>query len=335
MSIPIGILTIINNNNKMIAILSSSSDANIDFVLSWLREYNYEYIRINSDEIIESEFQFDLFNSKIIYNGQELAIDKINVVWYRKFGDFSKSSYFEKIKDQVGFHDQQQLAKEYNSILGAIISLFKGKKWITPPWQASVNKIDILSLAIEHEINVPKTWIISNKEKLQMLKGDMEFISKSIFEPYFIHVREGYYSMFTKTIKISDSLPKSFFPSLVQEKIYKKYEIRSFYLFGKFYSMAIFSQSDKKSSEDFRKYDYTRPNRRVPYQLPTEIENKIESMLKIMELNCCSIDLIRSTNNKYYFLEINPTGEFGMVSIPCNYEIYRDIANKLIELDYD
>ena len=66
MSIPIGILTIINNNNKMIAILSSSSDANIDFVLSWLREYNYEYIRINSDEIIESEFQFDLFNSKIM-----------------------------------------------------------------------------------------------------------------------------------------------------------------------------------------------------------------------------------------------------------------------------
>ena len=85
---------------------------------------------------------------------------------------------------------------------------------------------------------------------------------------------------------------------------------------------------------DFRRYDFTNPNRRVPYNLHGEIKDKLFKMLQKMRLNCCSIDIIKSRDNgKYYFLEINPTGEFGMVSQPCNYLIYKDIALTLINMD--
>jgi len=319
----------------MILILSSSSDINVDYVISWLNQYDQEYIRLNADEIIESNFKLSLSNNSICINDLTINPNEVEVVWYRKFGGFSKTNYFKKTSDYISHLDLQQLSSEYNSILNAIISLFKHKNWITPPWLSQVNKLDMISLARDFGISVPESWIISSKKELQSIQNlGYKLISKSIFEPYFIQVEEGFYSMFTKQVEAKDILPKTFFPSFVQEHIPKEYEIRIFYLNGKFYSMAIFSQLSKITQMDFRKFDVTDPTRRVPYNLPFEVKMKINKMLTKIGLNCCSIDLIKSSKDgQYYFLEINPTGEFGMVSHPCNYEIYKNIAQTLIKID--
>ena len=120
------------------------------------------------------------------------------------------------------------------------------------------------------------------------------------------------------------------FPSLIMEKIEKKYEIRSFYLDGRFYSMAIFSQNNKQTEVDFRKYCADRPNKVEPFKLPCDIEEKLERLFRYFDLNCGSIDIIVDKNGKYVFLEINPVGQFQMTSIPCNYNIEQIIANYLV-----
>jgi len=51
--------------------------------------------------------------------------------------------------------------------------------------------------------------------------------------------------------------------------------------------------------------------------------------MKKINLDNGSIDIIVDNNGKYYFLEINPVGQFGMVSIPCNYYLEKKIANYL------
>ena len=52
-----------------------------------------------------------------------------------------------------------------------------------------------------------------------------------------------------------------------------------------------------------------------------------------LDLETGSIDLIKSTNGEYYFLEINPNGQFGMTSYPCNYNLEEKVALKLIQID--
>ena len=46
----------------------------------------------------------------------------------------------------------------------------------------------------------------------------------------------------------------------LQQYIDKLYGIRIFYLYGNFYSKAIFSQGNSKTRIDFRNYDSERPN---------------------------------------------------------------------------
>jgi len=142
----------------------------------------------------------------------------------------------------------------------------------------------------------------------------------------------GYFSYTEKVTKDwIAALPDRFSPSFVQDRIDKKFELRIFYLDGKCYSMAILSQSDEQTKVDFRKYNNEKPNRCVPFKLPRDIEKKIQRLFKKLELNTGSVDLIIDKNDKFFFLEINPVGEFLMVSLPCNYYLENQIALKLVE----
>ena len=50
-----------------------------------------------------------------------------------------------------------------------------------------------------------------------------------------------------------------------------------------------------------------------------------------LQLISGSIDLIKSTDDNYYFLEVNPTGQYDWVSVYGNYDLHRIIAEFLID----
>jgi glutathione synthase/RimK-type ligase-like ATP-grasp enzyme len=124
---------------------------------------------------------------------------------------------------------------------------------------------------------------------------------------------------------------ETFFPSIIQEEIEKEIEIRVFIAEAKFYSMAIFSQNSGRTDVDFRNYDHNKPNRNVPYTLPLKVKSAIKRLMKGLGINTGSVDLIKNKAGEYYFLEVNPSGQYGMVSQPCNFNINRDIAEILIK----
>ena len=94
------------------------------------------------------------------------------------------------------------------------------------------------------------------------------------------------------------------------------------------YSMAMFSQGSKQTSIDFRRYDRNKMSRRVPYKLPQNLEDKIRILMKELDLNSGSLDIVK-TKDDYYFLEVNPVGQFGFVSGSCNYNLFKKNAEYL------
>ena len=154
---------------------------------------------------------------------------------------------------------------------------------------------------------------------------------KPLQDPYPIPLRNGLYTQYTceVTNELIDNLPDSFYPCMFQQKIDKNLEIRAFYLDGRCYSMAICSSFDKQTQVDYRRYNDVKPNRKVPYCLPSHIDKNIDALMKKLKLNCGSLDLILDNNGVYYYLEVNPVGQFGMVSFPCNYNLEKIIAEYL------
>lgn len=321
----------------MIHIISQEAEFTTDVVMDWLFSLGFKVNRINGQSLDDkSNLTISISNDKInatIIEGNE--VPEGDVAWYRRFG---RPSIAKKMKEfDFDFESSESIfstiKRDRQVLKGFLFNELEIKEWLNPPELVSMNKLKVLKLAAEIGLKIPPTIICTRKSVLlNFFSIHKELILKSISEVPFISNKKSFHTYLTHKIDPKDFevIPENFVPSCFQKLIHKKYELRIFYLDGECYSMAIFSQKDSSTKVDFRNYNTKHPNRNVPYKLPNEISLKIKELMNVIGLNCGSIDIIKDVNGDYIFLEVNPVGQFGMVSRPCNYYLEKKVAESLI-----
>lgn len=308
----------------MILIFSNETDNSTTKVIEWLSFLKKDWIRINIEDSLELEFTgLDIW---FIKNNFKFSLKDITSVWYRK-GYLSIKNLFYTNISQL----QQLQNSEIETIINFIYYSFESRKQLNSIKNIDANKLIVNQIAKNLGINVPQDYLFSNLNSLRALQNDTinKFVTKVISGNCMQNFEDFTIYNYTKELDGKLINSETFFPSLVQNKIDKKYELRIFYLDGIFYSMAIFSQRDNQTNVDFRNYNNNKPNRTIPFTLPNEIAKKLDRLMKKLDVNCGSIDMIVTPNNDYVFLEVNPVGQFGMVSYPCNYNLEKIIAEYL------
>lgn len=189
----------------------------------------------------------NIYDFHIIVEDKVIKYSEIKSVWYRRgfinFIDNNIKSDFienENIRNKLNTHKRSEL----ENIHQYLFELLKPKKHISNYNNQDVNKLTVLHLAQEVGLFIPDSFISSS---LKPVAG--EFITKSISgsTPDFYNV-DTFVQFYTSEI---DESMQSIFPSFIQKKINKKYEIRTFNLNEKMYSMAIFSQADEHNKSRF------------------------------------------------------------------------------------
>ncbi|WGH75233.1 grasp-with-spasm system ATP-grasp peptide maturase [Tenacibaculum tangerinum] len=333
----------------MIIIFTSENELSTLQVAKLLRYYKKEFYIVNPDEDV---FKFSRLNQEGIFFyhsvlKKEINFLKVTACWWRRTGlginNFIKShKYSEKIVKNKNHNfkelingKENPLSSEFKDLREYIFQrVFETAEInLGHPKLFGLNRLNILNLANNYGLKAPNYEVVSNANQIPKSKfiGNL-FVTKAISNGLYNLVDGKSYYTYTELQSKNAFKGKNInlFPSLLMEVIEKKFEIRSFYIDGKFYSMAIFSQSNEQTEVDFRKYSETKPNKTEPYKLPDEIEIKLDKLFKQIGLNTGSVDLIVDNNNEYVFLEINPVGQYGMTSEPCNYNLDNVIANFLI-----
>lgn len=321
----------------MILLLSQEYEESTNNVIDWLEYYKADYIRCNGDKFGLDGFFFQISNHQADKISSLPVLPKdINVVWYRRWGNMGG---FSLIKDKDLDHEfcvsiNNHLTHENTKLSHAFFSLFSHSFWLSKPaFYFPDDKFLYLKTAKLVGINIPETYLLNSTLKLkEILMSGKKLITKSMSNAHKIMYENQTYIPYTEEITLEElnNLDAKFMVSLFQEKIEKHYEIRTFFLKDSFYSMAIFSQTDNQTKVDFRKYNFSKPNRTVPYRLPKELRVKLKKLMKKLDMNTGSIDMLKSKQGEYYFLEINPIGQYGMTSVPCNYYLDKKIAEFLI-----
>lgn len=308
--------------NKILILSQANYEGTTDQVLKWMDHYRLPYRRLNGEDIFSMNELADLPSDS-----------NTAAVWFRRKISAYKGLDFELKEEHVENHHtlRKFISAEFNALYDFLLHRIDSKKWMNNPFtEQKLNKLDVLFRAQKLGIQIPFTEMVNRKDRIvHYLKTYDKLIVKPFSEVIFLQGPDhGYYKMLSKILdkKTIKDAPETFFPSLIQEYIPKKMEIRSFYFYGKFYSMAILSQNNKNTAVDFRNYDNVRPNRTVPFQVPKDLEEKLARLMQDLQLNTGSIDLIFTESGSYYFLEINPVGQFGMVSYPCNYYLEKELA---------
>ncbi len=307
----------------MILILGSPIESTIDKVIDWIYYFNpnKKVIRINSINEYEIYFKGDKIFLQLAH--ETVDLDHISSFWYRR----GKLMY--KFKEQIAIPEYQ--IEEANVLEEFLNYKLKQKRHISDLYSASVNKLIVLEEAKKVGLNIPKTYLMEDLDTLTTYQNQEELITKTYLESSTFKFSNANALMYTQEVKQLENVPNRFAPSLFQNRINKKVELRVFYLNGEMWAMAIFSQSDTQTALDFRIYNKAKPNRNSPFLIPSEIQKKIITLMQNLNLNTGSIDMILDHMDNYIFLEINPVGQFGMVSYPCNYNLEKKIAKYLCD----
>lgn len=322
----------------MVLIFSKSGDTSTDDIQLWLNHCEKEVFRLSEFDAL-NQIEIDSERDLLVYNGGTVDLKKVDAVLFRRSGGLRLET--PRVVDGLSHSYSNYLTEyEYLTVLEYVHASIADRKHLNNIFDVKNHKLRYLQEARKCGLLVPDWIVTSSIDRIEEFSSQHEkIITKALNMPYFSFTEgEQVFEVAYSTNVIEDGdLDRfvqeygrdSLLPSFFQAYVEKKIEIRAFYLDGQFYSMAIFSQQSELTKEDFRNYDRTNPNSLVPFQLPKEVEGKLTALIEQFAYKTCSVDLIYSTDKKFYFLEINPIGQFKWMSEACNYYIEEKMASYL------
>mgnify|MGYP006288751835 CR=1 FL=1 len=309
----------------MILILSEKGDKVTDLVIDWLNYYNAHFLRINNEDAVTSfsikDGHFILSFNNFTFNSQD-----VKAFWHRRGWinyDFFRNDFFQNANNSVKNHLFQEW-KEVESYLYFRLFNING----ISNKLSNLNKLIVIDKARAVGFQVPEYFITSTLNDEQ---NSENLVVKAISDSIEFEKNSKAFTYYTEKIDVvnlRDRIPDTFFPTFFQKSINILYDIRTIFVKNKIWSMAIHALDENDEIIDYRKNYATL--RYSPITLPKEFNNKIVKLMKILYLDFAAIDFVVDKQDNIYFLEVNPYGQFEMVSSPCNFHIEREIAKILI-----
>jgi glutathione synthase/RimK-type ligase-like ATP-grasp enzyme len=284
----------------MILIITHKQDYTADFVIDKLNSASIPYFRFNCEDIFSYDVSVRYGDAAHFVIANQA---KFNSVWYRrtKLPELSAENAAEKI----------YLLNETDVFMQNLFAIIDAK-WLSEPGAVNQaeNKLLQLSLAKKIGFMIPETLVTTDRKVLQSFTGSHR---KTIIKP----IGRGridypgntskliYTSLLTReVIDKMDTLELT--PAIYQEYIEKSYELRITVVGEDVFAASVDSQSEKEAAVDWRK----KKMKFEFYKLPEKLKEKCLAMTKALNISYGAFDFIRSTSGEYYFLEVNPNGQW-------------------------
>lgn len=317
----------------MIVILSYNGDAVTTEVIDWLEALGCDYRRLNlanedfRNISVELRSGFPIATNLLLQNGEVLDVAQVSYFFFRG-GLFSFNKKFNDSNELPKSLANTYLRHEFDSLTHFFYKQIAAK-CLGNPLLHPLNKIEQLEAALSIGLKIPSTFITNSRAKLHtsVLGVEKTLLTKAIQENVFAYKKQHFYDIKASETD-ANSVDDYFYPSLFQKSIDKSLEIRVFYLDGKCYALGMLLCSSEDRVIDFR--TAVKELRYCRYQLPEHIADSLIQLMNRLKLHTGSIDMIVDTNDEYYFLEVNPTGQLGWVSAYGNYYLEKKIAEYLV-----
>lgn len=307
----------------MIVIISSRDDWHAQMVQQKLSQRGSD-VRIldwsNLGQGMQLTFGVGAETDRLFFDGEESPIDlrQVKSVWYRRPAG-------PRIDSTVFFpHDRRFAEMEWKQSLSGILSTWN-TTFVNPPIaQANASKPLQLDVANRVGLNIPDTLITNDVNSAeQFVKKHKEKVVHKVFastQQRFLetckwHPRDRHHF---------DRL--SIAPVIFQEMIVGPYECRVT-IVGNHVFAARIATSLQADTVDVRLDHDTLYE---AFDLPREMKGKLLDLMKAMGLVYATIDLKMDKNREFFFLELNPQGQFLFIEVMTGMPIASAVADLLM-----
>ncbi len=311
----------------MLLVVTNKSDLACDFLILRLKERNIPFLRLNTEDYGES-FQVDisLAGSEASY---EISFDDGRVVADADIGGvYFRQPLAPNVSSDVAEADRAFVQRESKEILRSLWRLIDQRRWLNHPkdlWLAS-NKVEQLSIAQELGFDIPPTHVSSSESAVRSFIENHEgpFVCKAVKHGF---LREESSVRVATTQRVGPEFLGRFedyasVPMIFQEEIRKAFDVRVTVVGNSVFATAIYSQEHPQTSVDWRVWDTLDFDlRHEAIKLPKYLEALCRQITGHFNLKYSAIDLVKADKGEYFFLELNPNGQWAWIEQKVGYSI--------------
>jgi hypothetical protein len=306
--------------SDQLLILTSEGDLHANAVIKELtaRRPDFGVIRINSDFLstnLDYSFhwtEFGELQSQVLTTlDSRVTAENVKVIWYRK-PDLPPPH--PALTDPIA---QRCSVLEHQGFLRSFVGLFPEARWLNDYWQMQrySSKANQIQIAKKAKLAVPETLITNRLSEVRALANrHSEIIHKSMDFRHF-RWRDDPFACFAHLLtqhELSSLTDEDlqYAPAIYQQRIHKARELRVTVVGERVFACEIESQPDTPQAVDWRIGNFGDRLSHVPVDLPLELQQQLREVLRFMGVNFGTFDLIQDSSGTFYFLEVNPNGQY-------------------------
>lgn len=304
-----------------ILIISNHHDYSTDHVVYQLEKSDAKYLRLNRSQFSDYELTLNPLNNTICGKTSwcefELNEKTLKSIYYR-------APIYLRTHIRKNLSAEEKISRDqWTSFLRSLM-VFDNVVWINHPQSTFLaeNKPYQLKIANQIGFNVPKTLISNNLPSKFCDKVAVKTLEPAIFD------MDDKQTFIYTNIYDFDELKEydfSLAPMIIQEAIIPKIDIRVTIIGDEVYPISI------KHDNSGIDVDWRTKKEDLQYELidlPEDVEDNCLKLLHELDLNFGCIDMVKK-GEEYYFMEINPTGEWDWLMYSLKLDIDVKIANFL------
>lgn len=296
-----------------VLVVTSKDDAHADYVISKANSLGLgeRLVRLNTEDFLENAevtFREKRFSIKLRDSRRFLDSAEIFSVWYRRPKEVNYGHL-----DPRGAEFAKSQAEA--CLRGLYFCTHDDARWVNPLPNLHRARIKLQQIYVAREVGlqVPRTIVSNVPEEIIRFHAEVRTVcTKSLDEPSF-NIGGRPHPFFTRLVSLQELTENSqalrLCPTLFQEYIEKKSDIRVIVIGATLSAFEICSQSNDLSIIDFRGIA-PRFLRHTAHELPMSIQKQIREFVQLQGLSFSALDFALSQNGDYFFLENNPNGQW-------------------------
>jgi len=317
----------------LILLITNSKDATADYFCRYLTLHDTPFFRFNTDEFL-SHYRVDFsfkngsshFELNTINSNSNIRSEQICGVWYRR-----------PVNPTVDLQDTpeenlKELSIEARLQYETIIRTLTRSLWVSEPDKLRYAEDRIVQLKAAKKVGfkVPETIISNSPETVRTFVNGFEKVCIKSLHLGSLEIDGALRIFYTSILEKQDQdviEKSSFFPLLLQRYIPKKREYRITVIGKNVVPVEVIAKDDQ-AMVDWRVENGSKATFKL-VSLSDTIIQMSRSIVAELGVRFASMDVIESNDGDFYFLDLNPNGQWAWLDQTINTNIAGQLSRLL------
>jgi len=319
--------------NAVLLLTHSGDFYTVDLVSQALARRGVRPIRFNTDLFPSSIKLVGRVGDERIFTetGEQVSAVEVCAVWARKL-------WPPRMAQDLDDRYRAMCVGESTAALEGFLDALHDARWVNDLQcqRAAENKQRQLRLAARAGLCVPRTLVTNDPVAARQFfaETDGETVAK-LLRPISVSMDAVDAFVYTNRVREEDLAGAETLrhcPMVFQELIPKACELRVAWVAGQIFAGAVDASRTSRGQTDWRRVAAEECRWQVA-EVPAEVASGLHALMSELGLVFGAVDLICTPAGEYVFLEVNPSGEWGMLERDLGLPISEAIAAALVSLD--